>query len=1066
MVNNMQNKEEQIFNEKLSENLNQKIKIELNQLISELHASDCPSKQQIKKTRYLVMDALSNKNYGGLFSTIFFQTLCLIYRNKDNKLESLHKMYFSNKNNKILLGANKEVLKKTISESQYNQLTTNNFKQKFYCIVDFSAIKTNDSNLNNIINKILFQFQSNKSVFNIDVVESQEYLFFNDKISDLLKSNFNQIINPICENNNVDVKNIENIFDLEYIVTNNKIKEDTLRYFFNLNSDELADIFQIKNENDFIDLLSKEDFNFDEINIDDKSNKLFVCNNQLDFTNIHSLLNNYGEFGFNFLLSPYVQKKSFSLSMPPGIPIYTKVKIISNEYLNMELSETIVSKLNYQCPGCKQIVLLDPNDIGADIYHACDPITKTRTKIKPNIIRPYNQNQITLYKVGICSNYEDVINNNTKENWVSDVYVYSFDNNIQPGIYFANLIKFYDSINILKKKSTADYFYLLLSKQRVKIKFSEEKIIKDNKEIEKIINNLDLEKTPNNQFLHLQNKIYEKQKLPKHKLWDILFSIRQYYKDRFDIDIDDNGLFLQLVSLISIIARQAFQENKMAISVMGVGSISKTFPANMVFNITDMNYRYISDSTRLTTPGITGGVNTSATINGVVVKKFDRGAISNNGAVTFDECQSIFLRPDIQAVIKSIPQEEYDVSIIGGQKILFSCTPVFLSNFNEFMPTYEKKIIDAYITKYKSIYKFESERALKTNEDIVRYVSQLNLHQNIEYYYESLDDKILANVIYAVRKQYEASRVDWKTGSQLEAMNRILFDVAVHRKISPTEVNLAKDLLENENSEEINLFEPMPIQQITEEILKYIYKEKDLDKIILINLNNKMNNSSEVRQQIKKLQDSIHHFLTKEKLGINITTYFIQNVDNFDKKIRNLVFKTIMILQLINDIHATELSDDVKRFANILLLKCKRGLNQQEYNMELNVSEIKFYKNLSMTYLSDLEDTKVEMYYEQKREQDIEKLQKELEEKYILEKKQKDADNSLKELSIDLNDVTIKPTEQKNEFTFDEICQRYCPGRLDEDAKEYIKKLKKDGIIYEPRSGVYKTTTSNGGLDE
>lgn len=1023
------------------------IKLELLKLQSDL-LSNYIIEQDFKNLRLFLIENFKTNQQGSI-TLMLLKLLFILYINKDNKYKYLNQLIYKNKQNYIVIGIKKDCYNELYLENE-NLPRTEQFKKEqiesflpqnnYVFPFDCSVLNSGRTTMFEVTNRFVRQYQANNNVINKEQqLINNLIITFNKRNTNIIIEYFDRLKKPIKSN------------------TQQEIEEEEIEGIYSYN--------------EYIERYNHEDelLQLNDIPIENKKNKeitekYYIPEEQIKLQNIHTLLNKFGEFDFDFILSPLVKRKNFQLTTPEEVITRTKIKIIQKEFMTLNEYEKMVSKLKYVCPNCNTKVLLNVNDTSTEVAHICDTATQKKTKINQSGIYPHIQTPVILYKTEICENYNEVIENNKEEKYIKEVYIYSFKENIEPGYYICDITKFYEPLNILTDKNKKQSIYFILGHKRMKQKYIENKIIKNDEEITQIMENENIQETQKTQF-SIMREMKNKKRIQKHKIWNILFSIRQYYKNRFGMEIDNSGMFIQLTALISSITRSCFKENKLGISVMGVGSISKTFPCNMIFSATDLNYRYISDAGRMTQPGMTGGINTAAMINGIVTRKFEQGVISNNGIVVFDEAQSIFLNKDIQAIIKSIPQDEYDISIVGGSSVYFNCTPVFLSNFNEFMMRYEKRIIDAYVLKYKSTYKFENERKLKTNQDIIKYVSKINLYQNIEFYYDVMGDEILANIVFAVRKQFESERIDWKTGSQIEAMNRLLFDTVVHRKNYQIEVNLLEGLFKEENTKDINLSENMPIQQINEEILRYIYNEEDLNKITKIDVKNESKNNIDRVIQLRKLNKQIHKFLTEEELGINISKYYVQNVDNFDKKIRELVIKVIKILQLIDDIDSTELSTPTKKLANQLLLKCKRGLIQEEYDWDINVTEIKIYPKLNTDFLVDLEDNKTELYYEQKRQKDMESLEKDIESKYGLIKKEKD--NSLKENSIRLDDESFQSKEEdidftkidelNKEFNLKEICKRLNFETEDEqEMLEFVKKCKRNGTIYEPRNGVFK----------
>jgi hypothetical protein len=995
------------------------LEVETKRLSTDLYSS--LDEATFKTLRLYIVDSASTSQKA-VITLQMLKALYIIYTNANDRYKFTNDLLFNNQHQRVFIGISKELYlelnpKDTRSQND-NNLPTLVFPFDFSSI---NTIRTKKSNpFNHQFNRFVQTFKANQKVLDPELkIKYPNLLFLNKKITDIIKD-FYDNLNRILASNSIqeqEGEEIENIYSLgEYMK-----KYPNLDSISRLNDITIHDLQEAEENND--------------------DSKYYVPNESVKLSNIHTLLNKYGEFDFDFLLSPLVKRFKFSLTTPQEIITRTKIRVMQKEFVTQNEYESIDSKLKYVCPTCEQQVSISPNEIGTEIIHYCGLETHKKTKINMSIVSPEVKTPVVLYKCSVCTNYEDVLDGR-KEEWLTEMYLYSFKDDILPGNYVADIVKFYDTFSVLTGKKSRT-LYLILGTMLEKQEYTENKIIKNQIEIDGMIAGSVANKH-RTQFMEL-NKLYNppilSNCLPKHKLFNILFSIRQYYKNRFGIEIDNSGLFLQVIALLSVISRLAFKEKKMSISVMGVGSVSKTFPCNMVFAMTDLNYKYISDSTRLTVAGMTGGVNTSAVINGQTTRKFEQGAISNDGVVVFDECQTIFLRPDIQAILKSIPQEEYEVSVIGGAKIRYDCTPVFLSNFNEFMKKYEQQIVDAYILKYKSEYRYDEERKFKQNPDIIKYLSQINLYHTIEYYAEVCRDDLLAKVISAVRKKYENDRIDWKTGSQIEAMNRILFDVVVHRKVAQN----FKEELRYINVREINLNAQMPVKQTIDEILKYIYNVTDTSKIKMINLNNEEHNSNKTIEQLTMLDQDIFRFLASDPIGMCISDYYMTDVDNFDKKIRNLVIKTIKMLQLIDDITATELSSEVKELSRVLLLKCKRGLPVEEYNMQVNLRNIRTY-NFDSGYLLDLDDTRSDLYYDERRLKDVEKIKKEIEDKM-----------SDKTSISDLVGIDLSKEDTNKTYTFDEMCKKLnCPYVKDEARKAFIAERKKWGAIYEPKNGVYK----------
>jgi hypothetical protein len=984
-------------------------------------------------------------NYMGYLNLQMLKNLFYIYQNKNNAFEIIRGILFTSLEERVLLGVSAEAFSEVYSKinpgyfktpQQYHEFIKQNDVDittgMFVFPILLNELKTPKSNLFNIFNRFIKQYKGNSNVVDQKILKATRntIIALTEQNSKAIVEYFENLNSPNKPNlsQEDDEENVQNIYRLDDYLENIKTQNHNnthkkLEQIFELNKDqfEREQIMKKNNEGKFI-------VNYEQIN----NKNIHVYNNTLTIENIFTLLNKIGEYKINFAFLPNQGEHQFSLNTPKDIITRCKIKILHKEQTSEDEFEYIVSKIKYICPNpdCNQLTLLNPNQIGTKIQHTCDPKLKIITNIKENIITPQIQTPIILYKAKIQ-------NKQTKK-FDTDIYIHSFAKNLQNTTYIADIVKFYEKIDILKSKNYK-YIHLLLAHTKEKKNYTvtdENKIIKTHEQILQTIQNPDVENKHKTQLKQYIKKLEQLKLKQPHKLLTILYNLRQYYKNYYNIEIDDNGMLLQLFILISFIARKYFEENKLAISIMGVGSVSKTFPTNMLGKILDDNYNYISDTARMSTAAFTGGINTSANINGIQTRKFEKGKITNNGITCFDECQNIFLQLNFQGILKSIPQEHYEISIIGGRTEEFNTTPIFLSNFNNYSQNYSTQIINAYKIKYKKTYTNAQTRKLKTEDEITNYISKINLYENIQYYMEQLKDEILANVVYAVRKQNQHNRIDWKTGSQLEAMNRILFDCVIHKKSNIKNPDLEKinpdtnvlDILLNDQDE-------LPVEQIQNEIQQLIHNQNEPTYINIKELHkNKLPN-------IQTLYENIFTFLNEEKLGRAIKNHFLQNADGLDKKIHLLIIKTILTIQLTNNTQAETLDEQTKQLANIILLKCKRGISTQEYNMEHNLTEIKHYNTLDENYLVDLEDIKTQIYYEDKIEKEHQKQQ------------YQDKQNTRETKDLD---ITILSDKNK-EYNLEEICKQLNFENNDEqEMLEFVRKCKKNGAIYEPRNGVYK----------
>ena len=183
-------------------------------------------------------------------------------------------------------------------------------------------------------------------------------------------------------------------------------------------------------------------------------------------------------------MSPLIKKLKFSLTTPQEIITRTKVRIIQKEFLTQNEYESIDSKLKYVCPTCEQQVSISPTKSARRSCIIVGLKHKKKTKINMSIIAPEVKTPVVMYKCNVCNNYDETIEG-AKDTWITDMYVYSFKDDITPGTYIVDIVKFYDTFVLKSKKNKT--LYMLLGIMPEKQEFKEAKIIKTGREIEKIL---------------------------------------------------------------------------------------------------------------------------------------------------------------------------------------------------------------------------------------------------------------------------------------------------------------------------------------------------------------------------------------------------------------------------------------------------------------------------------------------------------------------------------------------------------------------------------------------------
>jgi hypothetical protein len=200
---------------------------------------------------------------------------------------------------------------------------------------------------------------------------------------------------------------------------------------------------------------------------------------------------------------------------------------------------------------------------------------------------------------------------------------------------------------------------------------------------------------------------------------------------------------------------------------------------------------------------------------------------------------------------------------------------------------------------------------------------KINLYLPIDFYVKNEQNVLLAKTISSIRDKYMRNDIDWKTVGTLASDSRFLFSVVVKNfdeqlastvKIESSDTQLVLPSLSD-----------IPYLEFIDELKSYF-------GIYNINLCDLKANTDVINEQLFALSKSIAKFLSTD--GKDIFLHLSNNTAIIDSKTNSILFSFFKILQLLEDKTSVVLSDNVKFWARLILLKCKRGISEKEYNFE------------------------------------------------------------------------------------------------------------------------------------
>lgn len=563
-------------------------------------------------------------------------------------------------------------------------------------------------------------------------------------------------------------------------------------------------------------------------------------------------------------------------------------------------------KFGARCGKCNQLLEFDAYQLNnKDIGHMC--LQDLTAKGDPKFVK-LNRSAIKYLRCKGLHMYEaNVLDDIRMKN--EKYYFFSLNPNIKRGNYMANIITD-DFSNITapggKKPLNLETYSLILATKPI------------GQEVE--LSLFDDTKKDVDAWCKERN-------LPYSKLIHTTFMFREYYRKYRREKIDDRGMLLQVVSCFSAISRVHFNYRMFAISAIGETSISKTFMATRIIPALDEDYKFISGGKNtLSVPGMLGGINNGAVINGERVSMFEEGIISE-GSVIFDEGEDFY---DMDLGLNGILKDNFNGSVtlqkIGGSTANITFTPLIFMNFykyhkEEYAPLVRKAYKNSLVADRDSI-------SDTSNHGINQFLKDKNIYYPEELIMVKYGSKHLLEAICVARMQITNLYRDWRTGGSLASANRMFFEILI-----------ADDRITNGKRirNKSNITFPDPYELDTQKLVETIRKYLDVPSIDVVNYEN---NTEKNKQLLDSLEKSAFDFAySDDQRMIDITKVMgvrKKNTVEMDSKLEVLFIQFLMILQLIEDSTAKELSETVKIYAHVICTKLKRGITSDEYDLKDN----------------------------------------------------------------------------------------------------------------------------------
>ena len=683
-------------------------------------------------------------------------------------------------------------------------------------------------------------------------------------------------------------------------------EEQTIENVFRL--DEFLLYIEEKQKNNLINLNNEQKLiieKYKQYNVYNNNTTYYVADENINFSNIFVVNNK--EFKYCFLPNPLIGRTQIQKGEEKSIfnqSYSTKILKLRIKVLKLSTNKvkglTLVTKYNYICPVCGDNFTKLPYQLATTIKHPCPGLLNNKDQ---QVFSNVDKNSFTFENFQILHLYdfEIVTQKSVGTTGLAPKFVlYANDNNISPGTYDVEVKIQQRKLSYGQSENAHNMIYLI-SKKKIKPEIFKELIVSG----EDMAKNL---------------------KIPYVKLLDILQSIRNVYSEYVDEEITNQGMWLQLCVLISGLARVLFNYRYIATSVIANKSLSKTYTATRIGIMIDPMYYFSHSSDDISKAGFAGGINNNKEVNGKAISIFEAGVVTVAGLCVLDEASPFYITEELNLALKSLFENVLSIKKIGGNEVPQNYTPILLSNFSYHDSEYKNMVKKIYIKirRFKLHEKID-EKKLEQKLNAVDY------YRPLEVYVNDYKDKALADAITQARVIYEKQKhIDWKTGGRIESGNRIFFDVVVD--------NRDKHIADGHkiDTSYTNLSTPegelLPLEEFQHELLLK-FKTKN------INLAQPVLNSTKIKKQLKMLQKDIARWLFKDGKGNSVFHSLTNGNVKIDPKINNVLFNVCMVVQLVEDINSDKLTNNVKKFLEILLLKNKRGLSVDEYDFKTNITK-------------------------------------------------------------------------------------------------------------------------------
>lgn len=761
---------------------------------------------------------------------------------------------------------------KTLTKSQINNIL------KIFENYNFQGIPKH------LIPKMFSDYKNNRNLINIIVREE----WWNDKKG--TKEGFIEKYtirnkNAFTEDGNINERISSSVFNAFERIINDKIDEDIVDDdddFVSQSIHKVSNYIQKKKRRNDIEKIKKQ------INILKSYDKdTYIVDESVNLNDIAELNNEVIDFKIRpnpFIRETYLEKTSDIINI-------TKKSFVKKQISVKRLISQTNLYTNYEirCPDntCpKKSLEFTPNQLNSTIF-CNNHYTETAKGRKPKPIRLDKTGFMRPTKSIFLYIYEAEVEGD-KEGF--KFYIYSKDK-LDYSKYMMELVVENIKLEYGSKPVT---ILFVLSYDEIKPEKLQEELIKRNTEE--------------------QLEFERKHGLPEGtKIGAIRQALVNINKDYGNQTVDDRGALYQLCTIISSIAYHFYGLRIFNISLIGTTSVAKTYIAERFGPLLDKKYTYISNGDNITEAGLKGG-KVDENINGKIQQIFREGLVTVAGLCVIDEAKN-FYRPDkpLNDYIKNVLSNEISLAkaISGSGVVQQNFVVTLLSNWLiEFDEEYRKSVKE----KYKALIRLNGP---VNDIEIEKMFINLNIYLDLDKYDDDID---LKDAIGFTRNAYQDKHIDWRTGSRLESMNRVLFDICVYEEDDETDYKVGYT----------SIIPPdprfMPRDEFQEELGKLIRKIKMGDQ--------------EFNKQFENLKKSISEWIHPDNnegdiriRGSDIFYFYADGKKYIDPKINGLMYWYIIVVSYTEEEHSHTLSDRVKQFCKAMLMRFKKVITRREYDM-------------------------------------------------------------------------------------------------------------------------------------